>query len=389
MPEPNAWQIYMLAAELEDQIQQRLEEEELPDGAATALDMSEASLEPETLARLIHEYAPVFSALKAAIAGDAQAPLLRTGEDIEQAFPEFAAMRQFARMFAARSVYHMQNEHALSAALDGIAAMRVGADCATGQSMISGLVQEACVAIGEARLREAVPHLTGDEARIAMNALQDAMGEIADFADIIEGEAVFSKTYFATTTAPAMAGGADLEALAEQGHEVPEGTVAISAEGTWEALTALHEAQLAEARKPYWQREALPTPENPLVSTLAASFEQSGMRFAYDDARLWVTLVALGAQAYKADTDSYPASLDQLVPEYLDEMPRDPFVDAPLQSVTHDPISRAHPGAQREPTGAGVLTIYSVGYDRDDDGGADVGNRIEEDGDIAVTLRNE
>ena len=416
MPQPNGWQIYMLAAQLEDQIQARLEDGTAPAGPlilgpeaaappaaeappvvednempaeeappvggnpAIALDMSEASLEPETLARLVHEYAPVFSALEAAIAGDAQAPLLRTGEDMEQAFPDFAKMRQFARMFAARSIYHMQNEHALSAALDGIAAMQVGADCATGQSMISGLVQEACVAIGEARVREAIPHLTGEEARIAMNALQDAMGEIADFADIMEGEAVFSKTYFANVTAPAMTGEADLP----EGVEVPEG--AVTAEDTWEALTSFQEAQLAEARKPYWQREALPTPENPLVATLAASFDRAGMKFTYGDARLRVTLTALAAQAYKGDTGSYPASLEQLVPQYLDEVPRDPFVDAPLQSVAGEAVSRAHPGAQREPTAAGVLTIYSVGYDRDDDGGADVGNRIEEDGDIALTL---
>jgi hypothetical protein len=248
-------------------------------------------------------------------------------------------------------------------------------------------VQEACVAIGEARLREGIPHLTGEEARIAMNALQDALAAIADFAEIMEGEAVSSKGYFATVTAPAMAGQGDLEALEEQGHEIPQG--AVTAEGTWEALTSFHEAQLVEARKPYWQRETLPTPENPLVASMASSFERAGMKFAYGDARLRVALTALAAQASGGDTGTYPASLEQLVPQYLDEVPRDPFVDAPLTSVAHDPVSRAHPGSQREPTGAGVLTIYSVGYDQDDDGGMDVGNRIEEDGDIAVTLRGE
>ncbi len=402
MPEPNAWDIYLLAAELQEQIHERLREEaglpvpepeadapqQFPPGVdpnlRTQLDMTEQSLEPETLERLIDEYAPVFSALEAAIAGEAQMPPLRTGEDIEQAFPNFAEMRQFARMFAGRSVYHLQNDHALSAALDGIAAMRVGADCGTGQSMLTGLVQEACVAIGEAHLREAIPHLTAGEARIAMNALEDAVGETADFADIMEGEAIFSRAYFVNVTAPGMAGQGDLEALAEQGQEIPEG--AVTAEGTWEALTSFHEAQLVEVRKPYWQREALPTPENPLVASMASSFERAGMKFAYGDARLRVALTALAAHAYRGDTGSYPGSLDQLVPEYLPEVPRDPFVDAPLQSVAHDPVSRAHPGSDRGPTGAGVLTIYSVGYDQDDDGGADVGKRIEEDGDIALTL---
>ncbi|MGM0494889.1 MAG: hypothetical protein ACQER1_18290 [Armatimonadota bacterium] len=402
MPEPNAWDIYLLAAELEEQIHGRLREEaglpapdpegdappQFPPGVdpnvRTQLDMTEQSLEPETLERLINAYTPVFSALEAAIAGDAQAPLLRTGEDIEQAFPDFAEMRQFARMLASRSVYHMQNDHALSAALDGIAAMRVGVDCATGQSMISGLVQEACVAIGEARLREAIPYLTDNEARIAMNALQDAMGERADFAEIMEGEATFSKTYFGNMIAPAMAGGADLEALTEQGHEIPEG--AVTAEGTWEALGEFLDAMQTEAAKPWWAREPIEEPDNPLAATLLPAHERAGSRFAYSDARLCVALTALAAQAYRSDTGSYPASLEQLVPHYLDEVPRDPFVDAPLRSVAHDPVSRAHPGAQREPTGAGVLTIYSVGYDQDDDGGADVGNRIEEDGDIALTL---
>lgn len=337
MPEPNAWEIYLLAGELEDEIYRRLRdeaglpaEEERPgpppalpeavavpgvEQGATALrlDMSQRSLEPETLAQLIREYAPVFSALEAAIAGEAQMPPLRTQQEIEEAFPRFASIRQFARMFAARSVYHMQNEHALSAALDGIAAMRIGADIGTGAPMITGLVQVACAAIGEAHLREAIPRLTGDEARIAANALRAAMAELATFADVVEGEGVFSRVYFIRTSAPEMLTRAEIEALAED-QQLPEGTVAFSAEDTWEALDAYHEDVLAEARKPWWQREPIEEPQNPLVATLVQAYERAGLRFAYMDARVRVTLAALAAQAYHADVGHYPATLDALVP---------------------------------------------------------------------------
>ncbi len=456
VPDPNAWEIYQRAFALEEQIYQQLREEaglppgrdngpvpaglgpppppapadgapvveqpvevvappaEGPPNAALRLEMSEQSLEPETLARLIDAYTPVFSALEAAIAGQTQVPPIRSREDIEKAFPEFAHARQACRMFASRSVYDLQFDDPLSATLDGVSAMRVGNDVGTHGSLLGGLVQIACTAIGEVYLREAIPLLGADEALIAANALRAAMAEAPSFAQALTGEESLSRflmrehfvnfegmeeviqtlrddpDYARELLAqeePAVAemDEAALKALVEEKIAQLQ---ALAPEQAWEELGSFYAAWQAEAAKPYWAREPVAAPDNLLLQQLTPSFERSGMKYAAIHARLRVDLAAIAAQAFHAEHGVYPASLDALVPDYLPEVPRDPFADAPLLSVAHDPVSRAHPAAGREPEGARVLTIYSVGPDGDDDHGVDIGRMWDKDtdGDVALTL---
>jgi hypothetical protein len=65
-------------------------------------------------------------------------------------------------------------------------------------------------------------------------------------------------------------------------------------------------------------------------------------------------LVALAAERYRRDHGRWPASLDQLAPDYLKAVPADPYDGKPLRY-------------QRRPDG---VIIYSVGPDREDNGGA-------------------
>lgn len=433
MPDPNAWEIYLRAFALADQLDERLREEaglppraedanpppDVPAGrnVRTQLDMSEASLEPETLARLLEAYAPVFSALEAAIAGDVVAPQITSRRDLEAAFPEFAKMRQFARMFASRSIYHLREKNALSAALDGIAPMHIGADVGTHNSLIGGLVQLACVTIGEARLREAIPHLGAEEARIATTALRTAMAELPGLAHALRGEETCTRLmmreqfpnfaridevvqalredpdYARQILAeedPAFAE-LDDEALRAKVEEKIAEMEALQPAEMWAELDRFYAAQQAEAAKPFWARQPLPPPENLLLKMLLSPFDAAALKYAVSDARLQVDLAAVAAQAYFGEHGVYPAELGALVPNYLPEVPRDPFADAPLLSDFREPVSRAHPAAQREPEGAKVLVIYSVGPDGDDDGGRDIGRGVEadSDGDIALTLTAE
>ena len=65
--------------------------------------------------------------------------------------------------------------------------------------------------------------------------------------------------------------------------------------------------------------------------------------------------VALALASFKADHGSYPATLSELTPEYLHEIPQDNFTDRPLIYT-------------RSGTG---YTLYSVGPNMTDDGGSD------------------
>jgi hypothetical protein len=90
-------------------------------------------------------------------------------------------------------------------------------------------------------------------------------------------------------------------------------------------------------------------------------FPQSRFTWALRDARWRITELHLAVRAYEQQRGSPPPSLDALVPAYLPAVPQDPFAPKPL--------------VYRQ-TGAGVL-IYSRGPDGKDDGGKDLGSRVE------------
>jgi hypothetical protein len=82
-----------------------------------------------------------------------------------------------------------------------------------------------------------------------------------------------------------------------------------------------------------------------------------------------VLVAAIAAERYRLKTGQFPTALSQLVPEFLPAVPADPFGGGPLRMVNRE----------------GELIVYSVGEDRQDDGGSDPAS----DGvpDIVVTVR--
>ena len=63
--------------------------------------------------------------------------------------------------------------------------------------------------------------------------------------------------------------------------------------------------------------------------------------------------LALAVRLYRDDRDNYPSDLSELVPQYINRLPIDPFDGKPIRS------SKADSG----------ITIYSVGENTIDDGG--------------------
>ncbi len=71
------------------------------------------------------------------------------------------------------------------------------------------------------------------------------------------------------------------------------------------------------------------------------------------DAHQRLTSTALAVAGYLAKHRALPANLQSLIPEFLDELPIDPFDGKPLRTVSKP----------------GSLIIYSVGIDLEDDNG--------------------
>jgi hypothetical protein len=127
-----------------------------------------------------------------------------------------------------------------------------------------------------------------------------------------------------------------------------------------------YEALRAAASKPYWQRGPLPEePHDPLNTTLLTPLE--GSVFGFDTARACFQLVKvkLAVRAYVASFGRAPKQLEDLSPKFVSSI-QDSFSGKAL-------LLNWNP--------EGKPMVYSVGPDRDDDGGKPIKEAIRPDSD--------
>jgi hypothetical protein len=87
---------------------------------------------------------------------------------------------------------------------------------------------------------------------------------------------------------------------------------------------------------------------------LLPALEKAPAKFAAFEARRRAGLTALAIERYRqAHQGALPAKLDDLKPQFLASIPIDPFDGQPLR---YRPLAKGY-------------VVYSVGYDRQDDGG--------------------
>lgn len=115
--------------------------------------------------------------------------------------------------------------------------------------------------------------------------------------------------------------------------------------GEFAAAAGLHSRQLSD-------RSGLAADR--LLSHLAPAAQAALDRELEPRSRADLMQVAFALSAYRADHGSYPATLDELAPRYIDAVPPDLFTGKP-------PIYRPKEG--------GGYVLYSVGHDATDNGG--------------------
>ncbi len=110
--------------------------------------------------------------------------------------------------------------------------------------------------------------------------------------------------------------------------------------------------------------------ENPLSRDLLPAMTAIPAQEAAARAQVRGTMLSAAIELYSAENTAYPASLGDLVPNYLSEMPEDPFSGDPFEY---------------ELTEWGYV-LYSVGPDMQDDGGSPLGGGVFADrmGDILI-----
>src|SRR5215218_5867608 len=108
-----------------------------------------------------------------------------------------------------------------------------------------------------------------------------------------------------------------------------------------------------------------------ILSGLLLPASYKAMYAALDgDATRGLVRLAVAAAAHKAKHGRYPEKLAELVPEFLQEVPPDPYDGRPIR------LRRVEGG----------LVLYSVGRDRKDDGGRTM-DETQQEGDRVFRLR--
>jgi hypothetical protein len=106
-----------------------------------------------------------------------------------------------------------------------------------------------------------------------------------------------------------------------------------------------------------------------MILPAVAKVSEAGRR---DAALLACTQAALAAERFRLANRRWPATLDELRPNYLKEVPTDPFTGKPLL------LARTEDG----------VVVYSVGQDGKDDGGEKLGLVLKPGTDLGVRLWN-
>ena len=97
-----------------------------------------------------------------------------------------------------------------------------------------------------------------------------------------------------------------------------------------------------------------------LTSIWAPSFNRSFVLDMRSVAQLRAARIALAIERYRIDRRLWPGRLDELVPDYIEAIPADPFKDQAMSYLVDD----------------GTVVVYSIGDDETDNGGDVTHHRV-------------
>ncbi|MCD6359406.1 MAG: hypothetical protein J7M38_00995 [Armatimonadetes bacterium] len=365
VPDPNAYDQYRTAFEL-------LKGFEPPVEDATAAELRAS----------IAGFEQAYSALQQALDGECQFP---APAGMSHAPSDLADASRACQFLVTHAAVDVLDGRMAQAALDCISCVRVGADVATSGSLAAGEVAIDCERLGLNALQAIVPRLKADGCLTALEALRTAEAERVALPTLLQGELASGKltlqAQFEQIKSPeddpeqfmALTPEQREEALRQWDETLRQmGVLVWNPAESWFRHEEWFERLIEQTSKPWWEREEVPPTGDPLVDVLLPAPSKVQAQFAVADAKLRLVMCQLAAQAYILKEDETPEDLEALVPDYLPEVPADPFRDAPLASTTRDE----------------QFVIYSVGPDMTDDGGTPIEGDVKEDskGDLVVAL---
>jgi hypothetical protein len=297
--------------------------------------------------------------------------------DLAAQFPELAHFRDLARVLVAEGKLAEQEGRMGDAARSYLDCLRLGTMVPRGGPLIHGLVGLAIQSIGLHALEGAIDRLDAPTAAAAvreMTRLDEMNIPLAE--TLTEEREVITASMQAFIHDP---GGTLQRMNATDGAQGPDaesrsamqtGMRLMPKKWIVDNMRGYMDRIITASRQPYHARPPAPRmPKDPLNRILLPVFDPIPLKWAQRDAFWRIAQTRLALRAYQQRHRAALPSLAALVPAYLPAVPQDPFAAAPLVY-----------GLQGS---RGI--VYSRGPDGDDDGGIDLGSRVQpgSNGDIA------
>ena len=263
-----------------------------------------STLNHDGLWALVATNAETLRQLKLGLSRNCSVPTDSAMANVPGMMGDLARLKSLARLLTDEGqLAEMENRYA-DAAHSYLDAIRFGNEMSRGGFIINRLVGVACEAIGGSPLAKLVPKLKPDEARSVITALEKVDTDRVTWDEVRRNENRFSR------------------------YQLRKGFNPI----TW-AMTR-------------WQRWR--------------SMQKAETKHRIIIAHERLLDVELALRCYESEQGRAPTGLEQLVPQYLQRVPSDPFCGRPMLY---------------RPQGTNWL-LYSVGEDGVDDGGQRVGRPV-------------
>lgn len=304
---------------------------------------------------------------------------------ISMLLPELAQCRTAAGLLALAAKHDAVTGNAPQAVDDINALFRLGRAVGSDPCIVSNLVQIAIDAVGVKTLQAVVPHLNraeelqrlriGDVDAARREAQRSLTGEEAF------GLSVFSDLASGRLTLTALAGTARPRGPNPDVADLPPIPILLRI-FVMPSDTRAYQQYLERCRQQVLEPFTATTIEEAsaggmkaarngvLTSLIVPALNRYLQQVLIDEALRASALTSIAVDRYRLDHGAFPATLDALVPQYLDDVPHDPFDGHPLRFIVRNDEA----------------LVYSVGPDLKDDAGAPFDDQ-KKTGDMVFTVK--
>ncbi len=263
--------------------------------------------------------------------------------------PYYAKVRNLARLLVLDGQIKDATGHRGQAAQSYLDCLRLGSIVPRGGPVLELLVGIACESLGRRPLCGLADKLNAREARECCHRLEDIVANGVPFAESLEEDKWLMLSI-------------GREVLPKRGWQgkVARFLYSVAPLFNERVVRNVCDLSLRRARLPYAvaKRQKPELPFNPFFRQLwqCTAGTDDGVRLTpvQNECQNLMLTGTLAVRAFWLDHDTYPSSLSDLVPDYLSNLPLDPF-------AVNEPL-RYKPDGKKN-------VLYSVGPDGKDDGG--------------------